>query len=198
MAPMQTVRFAKVVEQCGKPEAYTLGLPPARDATFQRALREHRVMTLHQETVGTKKDYGLIGFVEGKGKSLLIFPESLEEFEEKRVIAVKYELLEEGEAAGEAPVKPQKQRAKAPEEEKTSPPKSVRSRAEEKPPQPAIREPIRVLPDPPKTKAAAPKTAAPDAGELAKLEKEVRKAMKALEQGKAVAAYQLLEKAMQR
>jgi hypothetical protein len=189
---METVRFVKVVQQSGKPEPYTLWLPPAKDAAFQRALRESRVMTLHQETVGTKKDYGLVGFVEGKGKSLLIFPRSLEAFRGKRVIAVKYDLLEEA-----PPEEENGEPAKAPKEEITAKTQRARSGGGEKPRKAEPAEAIRLLPDPPPKKIAAPASGA-GSEELAELKKAVRKAMKALEQGKAVAAFQLLEKALQR
>src|SRR4051812_1779897 len=89
---VKTVRFSQVVEKSGRPEPYTLWLDPKSDVGFQRALREHRVMSVHQENVGGKADYGEIGFTGTHGE-LLIFPKSLKTFAGKRVVGVKYDLL---------------------------------------------------------------------------------------------------------
>src|SRR3954469_10731609 len=62
LSSVKTVRFSEVVEKSGRPEPYTLWLDPESDADFQRALKHSRIMSVHQETVGSKADYGEIGY----------------------------------------------------------------------------------------------------------------------------------------
>src|ERR1041384_642030 len=98
-APVQTVRFTAVVEKCGKPEAVTLWGQP--DKNFMDAVRHKRVMTVTIQTVGTKAEFGVVGFHPAKNVSYLVFPKSLAEFEGKRVVGIKYDLLEGGRAMGQ-------------------------------------------------------------------------------------------------
>src|SRR5436190_23939321 len=59
---MKTARFTEVVQAAGKPEPYALWIDPKKDRTFQSALKQHRVLSVHQETVGTKADSGQVGY----------------------------------------------------------------------------------------------------------------------------------------
>jgi hypothetical protein len=88
------VRFAKVVEAAGKPEVVSLWTKPERDKNFMTAVRENRVMTIKQETVGSAKDFGVVGFLREKNVSHLVFPKPLNEFQERRIVGIKYELIE--------------------------------------------------------------------------------------------------------
>ena len=54
------------------------------------AVRQNRVMTLNQETVGNRKDFGLVGFHPGKHASYLIFPKPLSAFNGQRM-GIKYD-----------------------------------------------------------------------------------------------------------
>jgi creatinine deaminase len=90
---VQTARFADVVQNCGAPEVVALWSDPQRDKTFQRAVREHRIMTVHQTIVGGKKDFGEIGFVRGTYNAYLLFPKSLERWSGKRIVGIDYGLL---------------------------------------------------------------------------------------------------------
>jgi hypothetical protein len=85
------IRFAKVVETAGRPEVVSLWTKPERDKTFMRAVRENRVMTIKQ---GSGKDFGVVGFVREKNAFYLMFPRSLEEFRERRIIGIKDDLIE--------------------------------------------------------------------------------------------------------
>lgn len=96
---MKTVRFANVVEASGAPETYLLWTPAANDKVFQRALKEHRVMTLHQELRGSKKDYGQVGFHEEANAQFLVFPKSLRRFEDRRVVGIDYALFSQSSRA---------------------------------------------------------------------------------------------------
>jgi hypothetical protein len=89
-----TVRFAKVVQAAGKPEVVSLWIKPERDKTFMSAVRQNRVMTVKQETVGSAKDFGIVGFLREKNVSYLIFPNSLKKFEDRRIVGIKYDLIE--------------------------------------------------------------------------------------------------------
>jgi len=91
---MKTVRFSEVVNSSGKPETHLLLIAPAKDKTLQAAIKSNRVMTLYQGSGNTTSDYGTIGFVEGPSRQFLVFPQTLKSFADKRVIGIKYDLLE--------------------------------------------------------------------------------------------------------
>ena len=93
--PMKTTRFADVVEKAGKPTPYALWQPPAKDPVFQKALKAHRVMTVHHETVGQAKDYATVGYTKDKQALLFLFPKSMKRFEGRRIVGIKYELVAE-------------------------------------------------------------------------------------------------------
>ena len=91
---VKTARFAEVVQKCGAPAVLTLWQDPKSDKALQRALREQRVMTLHQTVTGAAKDFGEVGFTSGAGRSHLVFPRSLKNYAGRRIVGIKYELLE--------------------------------------------------------------------------------------------------------
>ena len=103
---MGTVRFSKVVETVGKPSVHLLWMEPARDRVLQKAMNANRVMRVHQALADTKTDFGVVGFQKGISGQILIFPRSLKRFAGKRVVGVKYDLLE-------WPAVPRKQQAMA-------------------------------------------------------------------------------------
>lgn len=107
-----TVRFSKVVESAGKPELHVLWGLPASDAVFQRAVKSHRVMTIRQENVGSKKDFGLIGFSQETSAQFLIFPRSLKAFEGQRVVGINYEIFDPPAARSGAPARNPRQEKK--------------------------------------------------------------------------------------
>jgi hypothetical protein len=90
----ETIRFSKIVEVAGKPIVHVLWIDPAKDTVLQKAIKANRVMTIHQRPGGTKTDYGTIGFEKNVSGQVLIFPKSLKPFADKRVVGVKYDLLE--------------------------------------------------------------------------------------------------------
>ena len=89
---VKTHRFAQVVEKAGAPEAYTLWQKPAQDRHLQSLIKNHRVMTIYKSDGGT--EFGMVGFQERKGASYLVFPKSLKRFENKRIIGIKWDLVE--------------------------------------------------------------------------------------------------------
>ena len=64
------------------------------------AARQNRVMTVKQETVGTKKDFGLVGFLEEKNVSYLIFPKSLSPFKDHKIVGIKYDKVQPSKPLG--------------------------------------------------------------------------------------------------
>jgi len=89
----KTIRFSQIVEECGQPNIYTLWEKPAADRRFQTQLKNNRVMTVQKTESGT--DFGIIGFKERKGARHLVFPKSLKQFVDKRVIGIDWTVVRE-------------------------------------------------------------------------------------------------------
>ena len=89
---VKTVRFSDVVETAGKPEPYTLWQKPTADRHFQSALKNHRVITIQKTDSGT--EFGIVGFKQSKTASYLMFPKSLKRYENKRVVGIKWEMVQ--------------------------------------------------------------------------------------------------------
>jgi hypothetical protein len=89
----KTVRFAELVKAAGKPYVATLWTDPKDDRHFNRAVRENRVLTVHQPIGTHKKDFGVVGFTEDKNVSYFVFPKRLRAQPETQVIGIKYDLL---------------------------------------------------------------------------------------------------------
>ena len=91
--PASTVRFTLVVQKSGRPEQITLWQSPDKNPRLRQALKQDRVMTIKQHTVGTKKDFGIVGFDTSSPALFLIFPKSLKRFFGKKIIGLNYTLL---------------------------------------------------------------------------------------------------------
>ncbi len=118
---MKTVRFSEVVNSSGKPDTHLLLIAPAKDKTLQAAIKSNRIMTVYQGSGSTKSDYGTIGFVEGSSRQFLVFPQTLKSFADRRVIGIKYDLLESMPVSGgETTVKPKSGKASKPTREQTA------------------------------------------------------------------------------
>ena len=90
---VKTSRFSQIVEECGKPQVYTLWQKPSTDRQLQAQMKKNRVMTVLKSETGT--DFGIIGLKESKEARYLIFQKSLKRFAEKRIIGVDWSLLRE-------------------------------------------------------------------------------------------------------
>jgi hypothetical protein len=178
---VKTARFSKVVEKCGDPETYLLLMDPAKDRTFQAGLKAQRVMTVFQEAVGTKTDRGEVGFQPGRGRQFLVFPKSLTPFAGRTIVGIKYELIS-------SPEVPKSERAKPPRPPKKPKPKPSRKTREEKVEPPPKHNVVAFKPAPEKEDEDD------EDDEIAELKKQVRHAMAVLEEGKAVAAFNLLKR----
>ena len=174
MADIKTVRFSQVVEQCGNPEPYTLWQDPEKDHVFQTALRGYRVMTVHENTVGSSADFGEVGFAEGASGEILVFEKSLQAFGGKRIVGIKYDLL------------------KQPEERKLRPAK------EERPAKPKIKQDLKrskVIQYPKANKEPSKKEGdGSSSPTLEEMTGAVKKALAALAEDRPVAAYKILER----
>jgi hypothetical protein len=94
LAKTGTVRFTKIVEAAGKPEVVSLWTKPELDKNFMSAVRQNRVTSIKQGTVGSARDFGVVGFLREKNVSYLVFPKSLKDFEDRRIVGIKYDLIE--------------------------------------------------------------------------------------------------------
>jgi hypothetical protein len=90
---VKTARFAQVVEDCGKPQVYTLWQKPSTDRHFQSQLKNNRVMTILKSPSGT--DFGIVGLKESKEARYLIFPKSLKRLAGKRIVGIEWLLVRE-------------------------------------------------------------------------------------------------------
>jgi hypothetical protein len=96
--PTQTARFTNVIEQSGKPKAITLWGKP--DASFRAAIQQTRIMTIRIHPVGNKAEFGLVGFHQEKSVLYLVFPRSLAQVKDRRIVGVNLDLVEEEGVSG--------------------------------------------------------------------------------------------------
>jgi hypothetical protein len=90
---VKTARFSRVIEKCGKPQAYTLWQKPAAHRHLQAQIKKNRVMTILKSE--SRTDFGMVGFKEKKGTTYLVFPKSLKLFADRRVIGIDWSLVRE-------------------------------------------------------------------------------------------------------
>lgn len=88
---VKTARFAQVLEKCGPPQVYTLWQKPAQDRHLQSQIKNSRVMTIQKSEAGA--EFGIVDFKERKAASYLVFPKSLKRFENKRIIGINWDLV---------------------------------------------------------------------------------------------------------
>lgn len=206
---MKTARFAEVVKAGGAPEPYLLWVPAEKDRTFQRAIKEHRIMTIHQEPRGTKKDFGMVGFHQEPSAQWLMFPKSLRRFEDRRIIGINYELMAKPSPAQAAAAEKAAARAATRTQKKaTTKPVAADSNvvkfeapAPEKPAEgeeslPSKPDAVRAIDKQKVKKTTAekpPEVTKPEPVHRPRLISGIEKAMKELKAGKTVLAYERLE-----
>ena len=132
---VKQVRFGKIVEAGGKPEAYLAFSDPDKDPSFMRAAKESRVVTIKQEPTSKRKDFGIVGYVKEKYATYLIFPKSLQEFSGQRVIGIDYSILQSADVrvGGKVPAPRKKPEAK---KEKTRSAAILKPELAKRPPKP--------------------------------------------------------------
>lgn len=196
----KTVRFTQVVERSGQPHVHTLWVAPEKDPELKRAVAAHRVMTIERSASGGHTDVGVVGFdrAHQNDAQFLIFPKSLQRFDGAKVVGVKFDLVDQPAFTAATDPKRFGTRRKPPAK-KAAARASGHGHARNEP----------VKPTPPKehlpierakdTTVHARKHApgnAPTASHDTPLVREVRAALKELERGKSVAAFQRLQKAI--
>lgn len=198
----KTVRFTQVVAKCGQPVVHDQWVAPEKDAPLKQAVKGGRVMTVHIPTVGSQKDHGEVGLVKKGRHVLLVFPRSLRAFAEKRVVGINYDLLKVSD--GRRTVKPKPAKAEEPSAEPRR--KSAHSEAVLRLFLPDGKDETKEKTGPTRKKRSTPAKVsratstspkAKPSAEAAALRTHIRKALKQLQTGKAVMAYQTLEKALE-
>ena len=189
---MQTARFTAVVARAGRPQVHPLWLAPDKDPELKRAVRDCRVMTIHQALRGSKKDHGSVGLHQDGSAStqVLVFPKSLRRFGDRRIVGVDYKLIVEPKVKNPAPPPPPMRKfvpppPLAPVAVIPKPlPKPAPKPAPPPAPAPKMKSP------PPAAKLLPPRRPAPATRD--ELLSEIRRAVRELKTGKAVAAYERL------
>lgn len=223
---MKTVRFQRLVEVAGKPESHLVLVDPAKDRALQSAVKANRIVTVHQSSIGSKTDYGAVGFDPGPSRQFLVFPRGVGRFKARRIVGIKYDLFAGDESPrrakrGAAEKKPNRKTEKS----KTYPPlraledpppvdpaKSKHSRSK-KSPAGSGRRAVAIAAKKRKQeerkrareeqaekgreKREQEKQARAEARALAVLAAKVRKALEYLEAGKRSPALQLLRRTLQ-
>ena len=186
---MKSVRFSKVVEKSGRPEVYLL--MSETDPDFHKAVEADKIMSLSGEAHGSGTEYGTVGYDKKRHGQLLLFPKSLKSFADAKIIGVKYDLLAENRSSEEDNSSTSKTKTGKRAKEK-SPKHSVQvKQAAEK-----ATKTKKVDPKP-KAKKVIPfpaKKDEHDSDDDDHLKLYVRQAMRALEKGNSVAAYNILKR----
>jgi outer membrane biosynthesis protein TonB len=200
---MKTVRFAEVVKAGGAPETYVLWVPAKQDARFQSALKANRIVTVQQDIIGSKKDFGEVGYKEQPNAQLLIFPKSVKRFANRRIIGMNYELLAKESRVTKSPervlpkarpkniAKPAKEIIATPEPSPEPPPSLVEPKHEHAAP---VKERVECTEEISKPKPDPKPDEDVKEWDVAEVRKIIERAMKELKSGKAVAAYERLAK----
>ena len=186
---MKTIRFTLVVKQCGAPEIHLAWIDPKRDRSLKRALVENRVMTLHQELHGGKKDFGTVGYLKDRHAQILLFPKSLRRFTGRKIVAIDYALFAKSEGRAEISSVRERPAVSAPPVPEERPPEKEVKRADSlssgKNTRPATEK---------QKKSGKVRRFEPPAPSLGRVLGEVRRAMAELAAGKSVPAYERLKR----
>ena len=151
-------------------------------------------MSLSDESHGSGTEFGTVGYLKKRHGELLIFPKSLKAFVDVKIIGIKYDLFAgEGGHRDEKAPSSSKKRAKAPKEkaERPKPSPKLNRKPKEKKVAPTKHEPKptakKLIPFPMKNQERNDE----DDDDL---NATVRQAMRALEKGNSVAAYNILKR----
>lgn len=172
-------------------------MDPAKDERFQAAVKANRVMTVFQSSAGNKSDHGEIGFHPGHSRQFLIFPKSLKSYAGSNIVGIKYDMFDDAGRGDEKASKPSHARKpikrpsptpKVPRAKPATPPRRV-AKARGKTPSKAKVKPVKPSS---KTKILNFPSIKKEA-EADRLTNAIKKAMDLLEDGKTVAAFNLLQ-----
>jgi hypothetical protein len=110
-----------MVARSGRPEHYVTWSDPSRDPALRKALKAMRVLTVHQQLRGGKKDFGVVGLEAGRNAQFFVFPRSLRPFAGARVVAIDYAAADENLSVAPPQSKP---RSASPHPQRSSRPKA--------------------------------------------------------------------------
>lgn len=223
---MKTVRFAQVVARSGKPRAHAFWVAPEHDREFLAAQKAGRVMMIAAPTPGKADVGTVgYDKAHAAGAQILIFPKSLRPFEGARVVGVKFDLVQQPSLVAGEPETPPPAHASRHKAHGPSPPQPEARTASSarEPAAPADASPPRThgrarppargqrggTPARGQRSGAVPKTQSAQSrgassapahrdgdAKSAKLVAEVKAAVAELRAGKAVAAYERLQRAL--
>lgn len=167
---MKTARFGQVIQAAGKPALHLALTKVEKDAALMRAAKENRVLSVHQEIRGGKKDSGHVGVYQDGRTQFLVFPRSIGKFKERKIVGIDYDQIEQP-ASGPAPKIKAAEAGRRPKRRET-----MRSTREG---------------EPPRDEGDA------DAADAASgLKNAIRRAIRELEGNNSVAAYKTLQAAL--
>ena len=95
--------MAQLIAHAGAPRIHLAWTQPEKDPDLQRALRAHRLVTIHQHTRGSRKDHAVVGLEPGRRRQFLIFDKPLRRFEGAHIVGIRYADLGEGVSLGPVP-----------------------------------------------------------------------------------------------
>ncbi len=204
---MTTARFSQVLAKSGTPHVHLTWTTPTRDKTLRAAVEHCRLLTVHQNARGQKKDFGLVGLHPGKSVQYLVFPKSLRAFAGKRVVGIDYAAVAEDSLTPVAKssitprphAKPAEGRDVSPRRPSTAAPSGDRTRG----PLPKPSRPETAGFPTPSRKASLPKAdivafssppPSPAPAKASPWRDAVRQAAADLKRGKTIAAYDRLQR----
>jgi hypothetical protein len=184
---MKSVRFSKVVKKCGRPEVYLL--MSDADPDFHKAVGAGKILSLSDEAHGSGTEYGSVGYNKKRHGQLLLFPKSLKSFADAKIIGIKYDLFDEDrsndkEAPSGREKKTKKAKVKAPKPMAPAKPAAKAPKAKKADPIPTVK---KLIPFPAEKEDQ-------DDEKDDELKGCVRQAMRALEKGNSVVAYNILKR----
>lgn len=90
------IRFGDLVRLSGRPETHTLWSgDPVKDRSFQKTIRQNRLLTIVHEPTSTRKPFGQIGYHPKGSATYLVFPRPLPKAPRSRVVGINFDLLDE-------------------------------------------------------------------------------------------------------
>jgi len=97
----KSVRFDNLVKDLGRPEQLILWTAPEQNPPFMKAVHQNRVVTILQPNVGTKKDFGVVGFLKKRNVAFLTFPKPIPYSSGSKVVGIKYQHIAESQPKGD-------------------------------------------------------------------------------------------------
>ena len=85
-------RFSELIERCGRPEVHSLRTIAGNLAELNSIRRGHRALTVILDDLADAT-FAVVGMFERTRSVVLVFPKSLKEFVDARIVAVRWDLI---------------------------------------------------------------------------------------------------------